>query len=706
MGNKLMVIRTLLLCLAGAFMVASCSDEPGPGGGGKKSVTEYKVAVAVPAADRTCWERTVGWALDNLAKAQSGLEREVRLDIEWIDENSADFENAVSRVADAPEYTALLGPISSTKARRAAELLKKSGKALILPLATSTEFQREYADEGFVRFLTQSDMTQSEILLTQARLSGSTDVCLLTSGDDYGRSFSDWFAYQATELGLKVTDIRIYDSGNDVRRAVREYASMGNSYQTTVVFAPSSVEDAAVFDSEFAALSLKARQRFPALLCSDIVNSAEAATRLHAREYEGISPSANPASGFVGAYQEKFGTEPLSGEAHLYDAVTMLAYALIAEGPENINGTLRELLDTDGSSFMSWLPDDMALTLAMLRSGNRPDLGGVTGNWDFDKKYGTTVLNTIFSHWVLRDGRYTNIEYLSTDGSDRTTSTLQAWDARTKTFQEFDSDQQSKVYGPLKANWAVVISTSDTWANYRHQADALAMYRLLRNHGYDDDHIILIMEDNIAYDPHNTHPGVVKVRPDGENLYTGVKVDYRLSDISRSDFGDILLGHASGRLHTVLRSGAEDNVIVFWTGHGTDGRLMWESNDEVRAQEIREIIEAMDQGSRFRKMMVVMDACYSGGIAEACTGIPGVLFLTAANAYEPSKADMKDPEMGIWLSNGFTRVFQETIDTNPSVSIRDLYYTVARGTTGSHATVYNHENYGNLFTDSMKEYLR
>lgn len=104
--------------------------------------------------------------------------------------------------------------------------------------------------------------------------------------------------------------------------------------------------------------------------------------------------------------------------------------------------------------------------------------------------------------------------------------------------------------------------------------------------------------------------------------------------------------------------------------------------------------------------MVVMDACYSGGIAEGCTGIPGVLFLTAANAYEPSKADLKDPEMGIWLSNGFTRVFQETIDTNPSVSIRDLYYTVARGTTGSHATVYNHENYGNLFTDSMKEYLR
>ena len=82
-----------------------------------------------------------------------------------------------------------------------------------------------------------------------------------------------------------------------------------------------------------------------------------------------------------------------------------------------------------------------------------------------------------------------------------------------------------------------------------------------------------------------------------------------------------------------------------------------------------------------------------------------MLFVTAANAYEPSKADMKDPEMGIWLSNGFTRVFQETIDENPSISIRDLYYTLARNTTGSHATIYNVEHYGNMFPNSLDEFL-
>ena len=101
-----------------------------------------------------------------------------------------------------------------------------------------------------------------------------------------------------------------------------------------------------------------------------------------------------------------------------------------------------------------------------------------------------------------------------------------------------------------------------------------------------------------------------------------------------------------------------------------------------------------------------MDACYSGTIGEACTGIPGVLIMTSANAYEPSKADVKDPEMGIWLSNGFTRAFQEAIDESPNISMRDLYYKLARQTVGSHATVYNYSFYGNMYTNTMQEYLK
>lgn len=691
-------IRSLIIALIAAVALTSCSDEPH--GAASQAVTTYRVAVVMPGTDRDAWQRTVAWALDNVAKAQRGLDRAVSLDIEWIDEDAADLDASLDRIAEDDGIVALIGPMSSQNARNAAERLKKSQKTIILPIATSTEFQRVYADRGNVWNLTQSDMTQSEILLTQAKLSGNMYVTLLTGDDDYGKSYSDWFAYQALELGLKVGDIHIYGSEEQLREAVRDIAASKGIYQTTVVFAPSRAEDAVIFDNEYGVLKGdKDYLKFPALLCADVVNSTDVAPRLVNREYEGVSPSANPASGFTSAYRERFGVEPVSGEAHLFDAVTMVAYALAADGDADISYTLHRLLESGGSGYGSWLPDDMALTFARLQGGGAPDLGGVTGNWDFDKKYGTTVLNTIYAHWILRDGRYTTIEYLSTDGGDRTTSTLQAWDTATNSFQQFANDQPDRDYGALDGNWAVVISTSDTWANYRHQADALAMYQLLKRHGYDDDHIILIMEDNIAYDSRNPHPGYVKVRPDGENLYTDVKVDYKLSATDIDDLEDIMTGDALG-------SDAHDNVIVFWTGHGANSQLYWGSYNTVAAQRIRRMIASMNERGKYRKMMFVMDACYSGTIGEACTGIPGVLFVTAANAYEPSKADMKDPETGVWLSNGFTRVFQETIDADPSISIRNLYYTLARNTTGSHATVYNVENYGNVFTNRMDEFLK
>lgn len=108
---------------------------------------------------------------------------------------------------------------------------------------------------------------------------------------------------------------------------------------------------------------------------------------------------------------------------------------------------------------------------------------------------------------------------------------------------------------------------------------------------------------------------------------------------------------------------------------------------------------------KYREMFFAIDACCSGSIGEACEGIQGVLLMTAANPNETSKADMKDPDMGLWLSNGFTRAFQEAIDENPDIVLRDLYYKLAAQTVGSHATVYNVENYGNVYTNTMREFL-
>lgn len=127
-------------------------------------------------------------------------------------------------------------------------------KTLILPIATSTEFQRSFAGSGYVWNLSQSDITQCELLLSQAKLSECKEISLLTSDDDYGKSFSDWFAFQVTELGMTVEDIVVYHSENQIREAVRTQYNKPLKYNKALIFAPGSKEDALIFDDELSKL--------------------------------------------------------------------------------------------------------------------------------------------------------------------------------------------------------------------------------------------------------------------------------------------------------------------------------------------------------------------------------------------------------------------------------------------------------------------
>ena len=120
---------------------------------------------------------------------------------------------------------------------------------------------------------------------------------------------------------------------------------------------------------------------------------------------------------------------------------------------------------------------------------------------------------------------------------------------------------------------------------------------------------------------------------------------------------------------------------------------------------MKDILVGMKQFDKFRKLFLVIETCRAGSVAQQCTGIPGLLMLTAANNRESSLADIMHPQMGIWMSNAFTRAFCTAINNDYDISIRNLYYEVARQTVGSHATLYNVENYGNMFTNTFHEFL-
>lgn len=55
-------------------------------------------------------------------------------------------------------------------------------------------------------------------------------------------------------------------------------------------------------------------------------------------------------------------------------------------------------------------------------------------------------------------------------------------------------------------NWAILVSTSRFWFNYRHVANALSIYRTCKRLGIPDSHIILMLADDMPCNPRNSFP--------------------------------------------------------------------------------------------------------------------------------------------------------------------------------------------------------
>mgnify|MGYP003310343397 CR=1 FL=1 len=75
-------------------------------------------------------------------------------------------------------------------------------------------------------------------------------------------------------------------------------------------------------------------------------------------------------------------------------------------------------------------------------------------------------------------------------------------------------------------HWAVIVAGSNSFANYRHQADACHAYQIMKKNGVPESNIILMMYDDIAGNAMNPFPGQVFNKPTaagvpGVDVYDG-----------------------------------------------------------------------------------------------------------------------------------------------------------------------------------------
>ena len=664
---------------------------------------EVRIAVVLPEKDREpIWNNALEWAAENIRKANIG----VKVVYEWVDEPTADLTEVGLALSEREDIQSVIGCNVSDNTQKLAFALarKKENIKPLFTFSTSQELPRIFGHRGFLWGLCETDISQSEIMLSciSNENPGLKKVALLAADDIYGQTFVDWFAFQAVELNLEPVCIETYKQAGELEACLERILDSGAD---AIVCAPLTADDVVPVQSYIDNFMYNSEDgRGITLMFTDKAYNKSILGGEYPMDYiSGLAPASHPNSGFGVSYDALFDRVPYAGEAEVYDAVLITTLASIwaeQHNEKDLNKAIAALLNGKSISQGGWTAGMMANYYHAIMAGETPAISGATGTLDFNSEYYTTIRSTSYARWITYKGKMIIIDYYSRNSDGHSSSPIAAWEWKKQHMQNMDGNGNVIDYPELKDNYAVLVAASEGWKNYRHQADVLGMYHYLKGMGYDDDHIILIMADDIAHNERNPLKGVIRRELDGENLYEDVQIDYPLGDLTLDDLKQILTGEPSEAYPVTLGSSANDNVLFFWSGHGTQQGWKWKETENLNADFARPMFSAM----KFRKMFAIIETCYSGGVAQDCTGIPGLLMMTAANPYETSKADAFDNELQVYLSNTFTSSILSQLESHPQTVIRDLYLHAFDKTNGSHVMVYNSDYYGNLYLNDMGEY--
>ena len=695
-SSNIWLTYLLALCL---LLTNSCTkDDDTPKG--KTAGKEYRIAVVLPQKG-AYWKNTIEWSLQNLNQALTEL-RDIKVTIEWFDESSKDdkdsenMESLFNNLAHREDIHAILGPLYSRNAEIAASQCYQTGKTLIPATVSSESIMRRYARNGFLWCLSENDISQCEILLTRALQKGARSVSLLTSDDIYGTTFLDWFAFQAHELGLTVHQVEQYS--NQQKDLPTKMTRLLDEDTDCLICVPTN--EAAVLRMNDCRRNRKSVRPF--LLFSDVAYIIPKDGTFEGME--GITQTHDPQSGFPVAYEVKFGEAPGYGSAHYFDAVTLAGLAILdadLHGSNDLNASLRRVVDGTGEKINSSHEQGIYQAAKQLINGDTPHIDGASGKLYFDQTIYTNVTHSVYCHWQVYQGKHLILEYNTSDDSKRTNASMANWNWKVTKKQDIAAGNPIE-YPVQEGLYALIIATSSKWENYRHQANAYAVYQLLKKNGLKDDHILLVSEDDIADNRNNFTPGII-LSPTGNNLYQDIRVDYRPSEISLEELTGILSGETDA---SSPHPGPHDNLFVYWAGHGRPEGPEW-LDQTIPTHKVTEFFKDLSAKQCYRRLFFAMETCYAGQIGICCedNNVEKMLCLTAANPDETSKASLTDPTGQIWISNSFTDALLKQLEAGGKLSFYDLYHNTYNLTIGSHVSVYNQENFGNLYTTPIKEFL-
>ncbi|KAF2091856.1 hypothetical protein K490DRAFT_32265 [Saccharata proteae CBS 121410] len=231
------------------------------------------------------------------------------------------------------------------------------------------------------------------------------------------------------------------------------------------------------------------------------------------------------------------------------------------------------------------------------------------------------------------------------------------------------------------SNWAVLVSTSRFWFNYRHLANVLSLYRTVKRLGIPDSQIILMLPDDMACNSRNAFPGTVYNNADRAlDLYgDNIEVDYRGYEVTVENFIRLMTDRVSEDMPRSKRLLTDDrsNILVYMTGHGGNEFLKFQDAEEISAFDLADAFEQMWEKKRYHEMLFMIDTCQANTMYSKFYS-PNILATGSSEIDQSSYSHHADNDVGVAVIDRYTYYnldFLETQVKDPSskLTMGDLF---------------------------------
>lgn len=216
------------------------------------------------------------------------------------------------------------------------------------------------------------------------------------------------------------------------------------------------------------------------------------------------------------------------------------------------------------------------------------------------------------------------------------------------------------------SNWAVLVSTSRFWFNYRHLANVLSLYHTVKRLGIPDSQIILMLPDDMACNPRNIFPGTVFNNAGRQlDLYgDNIEVDYRGYEVTVETFIRLLTDRLGADVPRSKRLGSDagSNVLVYMTGHGGDQFLKFQDSEEIGAKDLAAAFAQMWEKRRYNELLFMVDTCQANTMFTHFHS-PNIIATGSSALDQSSYSHHADGDVGVAVIDRWTYYILDFLET-------------------------------------------